>query len=153
MFLVMVVGLVGTILPIVPGLPLIVGAAVVYGMVEGFGVAGWAALVVIAALGVAGTVAGFVLPQRAAGGAGATSTSMLLGAVGAIVGFFAVPVVGMPLGGALGIYLGERGRGVDHAQAWVTMAATMKAFGIGALVQLAAGILMVLAFVVWLVAT
>ena len=148
----MVVGLLGTIVPILPGLPVIVGAAVLYGIAEGFGFVGVLALVVIGALGVAGTIAGFVLPQRAAGGAGASNSSMLLGVAGAVAGFFVVPVVGVALGGALGIYLGERGRQRSHDEAWGATVATLKGFGIGALVQFGAGVAMVLVWVVWLVA-
>ena len=144
--LAMLAGLVGTIVPAFPGLVLVLGAAVLYGAVEGWNLV---ALVLIAALFVAGTAAGIVLPSRAAGGAGAAGTSLLVGAVGAAIGFFAIPVVGMPLGGALGIYLGERARTGTHEQAWRATLATLKGFGVGALAQLAAGVLMVLVWVAW----
>ena len=144
--LAMLAGLVGTIVPAFPGLVLVVGAALVYGAVEGWNVV---AVVLIVALFVAGTVAGVVLPSRAAGGAGAARSSLLLGAVLGVVGFFVVPAVGMPLGGALGIYLGERARTGAHAPAWRATAATLKGFGIGALAQLAAGVLMVAVWVAW----
>jgi uncharacterized protein YqgC (DUF456 family) len=149
----MVVGLVGTIVPVIPGLLLIAGAALGYGIVEGFGTTGTIAMAVVVALGIAGTVAGFVVPQRTAGTAGATRTSMLLGVVGAIVGFIVLPVVGTPIGGALGIYLGERIRTGAHEQAWRATVATLKGFGVGALVQLAAGLGMVLAWVAWAITT
>ena len=150
---VMLVGLVGTVVPLVPGLPLVVAAAVGYGVAQGFGTAGTVAIIVIVALGVAATVAGFVLPRRAAGSAGAARSSLLLGLVGAVAGFFVVPVVGLPLGGALGIYLGERTRTGDHDQAWRATVATLKGFGLGVLVQLGAGIAMVLTWVVWVITT
>ena len=142
----MLVGLAGTIVPAFPGLVLVAGAALVYGAVEGWNPL---AVVAIVALFVAGTAAGVVLPSRAAGGAGAARSSLALGAVLAVVGFFVVPVVGMPLGGALGIYLGERSRTGAHDLAWRATAATLKGFGIGALVQLAAGILMIGVWLVW----
>jgi uncharacterized protein YqgC (DUF456 family) len=144
--LAMLVGLVGTVVPVLPGLALITAAAAVYGVVEGFGEV---PMVLIVVLGVAGTVAGVVLPSRAAGGAGAARSSLVLGAVLGIVGFFVVPVIGLPLGGALGIYVGERGRTGAHEPAWRATAATLKGFGIGALVQLAAGILMIAVWLAW----
>ena len=142
----MVVGLVGTIVPAFPGLVLVAGAALLYGAVEGWNVV---AVVLVVALFVAGTAAGVVLPSRAAGGAGAARSSLLLGAVLGIVGFFVVPVVGLPLGGALGIYLGERGRLGSHPPAWRATKATLRGFGIGVLAQLAAGVLIVLVWLAW----
>ena len=143
------VGVAGTIVPLVPGLGLVAAAALAYGVIEGFGAVGTVAFVVILALGVAGTAAGVVLPHRAAGRAGAPRSSLLLGAVGAVIGFFAVPVVGLPLGGVAGIYLGERLRTGDGATAWVATRATLKGFGVAALVQLAAGLAMAAVWVVW----
>lgn len=148
----MAVGVVGTVVPLVPGLTLVVAAALAYGVAEGFGGGGVVAFVVIVALGVAGTAAGVVVPQRAAGGAGAARRSLLLGAVGAVVGFFVVPVVGFPLGGALGIYVAERWRTADPGAAWRTTKATLKGFGLAAILQLAAGLVMAAVWVVWVVA-
>lgn len=145
----MLVGLVGTIVPLIPGLGLIAAAAVAYGVAEGFGVAGSVSMALIVAFGIAGTVAGFVLPKRAAGAAGAARSSLVIGVAGAIAGFFLIPVVGVAVGGALGIYLGERARTGEHDPAWRATLATLKGFGIGSLVQLAAGIAMVATWVVW----
>ena len=75
-----------------------------------------------------------------------------MGAVGAGVGFFLVPVIGLALGGVIGIYLSERARTGDAAAAWRTTMATLRGFGIAALLQLAAGLLMVATWVVWVLA-
>ena len=150
---VMAVGVAGTLVPFVPGLGLVLAAAVGYGLAEGFGGVGLAAMAVIVALALAGTAAGVVLPSRAAGHAGARPASLALGAVGAVIGFFVVPVVGLPLGGAAGIYLAERLRSGDGAAAWRSTRATLKGFGLAALVQLGAGTAMVLAWVGWVVAS
>ena len=147
----MVVGIVGTIVPFVPGLGLIAAAAVVYGVVEGFGVTGWICIAVIVGFGVAGTAAGYVLPKRAAGAAGAPTSSLLVGAAGAIAGFFLIPIIGLPVGGAIGIYLGERARTGSHEPAWRATVATLKGYGAGALAQFAAGLAMAVAWVVWVV--
>ena len=148
----MAVGISGTVVPLVPGLGLVAAAALAYGLLEGFGGAGGVAFGVIVALAVAGTAAGVVLPRRAAGGAGAPRSSLLLGALGAVIGFFAVPVVGLPLGGAVGIYAGELVRSGDRTVAWRTTKATLKGFGLATLVQLGAGLAMAAVWVVWVVA-
>ena len=150
--LVMAVGVAGTVVPLVPGLGLVVAAAAGYGLAEGFGDVGLLAMVVIVVLALAGTAAGVVLPSRAAGHTGASRASLLAGAVGAVIGFFAVPVVGLPLGGAAGIYLAERLRSGDGATAWRSTRATLKGFGLGALAQLAAALAIVLTWVGWVVA-
>ncbi len=150
--LVMAVGVAGTVVPFVPGLGLVMAAAVGYGLAEGFGDVGLLAMVVIVMLALAGTAAGVVLPSRAAGHTGASRGSLAIGAVGAVIGFFALPVVGLPLGGAAGIYLAERLRSGDGAAAWRSTRATLTGFGLAALAQLAAGIAMVLTWVGWVLA-
>lgn len=147
--LVMAIGVAGTVVPVVPGLGLVAAAALVYGVVEGFGAVGVVAMLLIVALGAAGTAAGVVLPGRAAVRTGATRRSLALAAAGAVVGFFVVPVVGLPLGAVVGIYVGERLRTGDGAVAWRSTIATVKAFGLAALAQIAAGIAMVLTWIVW----
>jgi uncharacterized protein YqgC (DUF456 family) len=146
------IGIAGTVVPLVPGLGLVVVATLVYGLVEGFDAVGVVAFIVIVALAIAGTVAGVVLPHRAAGGAGAPRSSLLLGALGAVVGFFVVPIVGLPVGGLVGIYGGELLRTRETAVAWRTTKATLKGFGVATLVQLAAGLMMAAVWVAWVLA-
>lgn len=152
MALAIAVGLAGTVVPVLPGLVLVAGATLVYGLVEGFGAVGTVAFVLIVAVGIAGTVAGFVIPQRSASAGGARRTSILLGAAGAVAGFFLVPIVGVPLGGVLGIYVAERARTGEHDAAWRTTYATVRGFGVATLVQLGAGLVMAAIWVVWVLA-
>lgn len=148
---VMAVGALGTIVPVLPGLALIWAAGLVYGLAVGFGTAGAIAFVVMTALAVAGTVAGYVVPQRRAAVAGAARSSVWLGIAAAVVGFFVVPVVGLALGGVLGIYVGEHVRTRDRARAWRATRATIAGFGLAALAQLGAALAMIAAWVVWVV--
>jgi uncharacterized protein YqgC (DUF456 family) len=148
----MLVGLAGTVVPVVPGLSLIWLAGLFYGIAEGFGAVGTAAFVAITVLAAVGTVAGVVLPHRAAGAAGAARTSLLLGLVAAVVGFFAVPVVGFPLGGVLGIFVGEQLRTRDVRAALRTTRATLVGFGVAALVQVGAGMVMIACWLGWVIA-
>jgi uncharacterized protein YqgC (DUF456 family) len=149
----MAVGIAGTVVPLVPGLGLVVAAALVYGLIAGFGAVGAVAFVVILALAILGTVAGVMLPHRAAGHAGAPRSSLLVGAAGAVIGFFVVPVVGLPLGGAVGVYAGELLRTREAAVAWRTTKATLKGFGVASLVQLAAGLAIAAVWITWVLTT
>jgi hypothetical protein len=148
----MAVGIVGTVVPVVPGLALVWAAGLVYGISAGFGAVGVVAFAVMTLLAAAGIVAGWLVPQRAAGRAGATRLSMAVAAVCAVIGFFVVPVVGLPLGGLAGLYLAELQRTSDAATAWRTTRSTLVAFGLASLVQLAAGVAMALVWVAWVIA-
>ena len=64
--LAMAVGVAGTVVPLVPGIGLVWLAALVYGLVDGFGVVGSIVFVTISAIAVAGIVAGIALPHHAA---------------------------------------------------------------------------------------
>jgi uncharacterized protein YqgC (DUF456 family) len=147
--LAMAVGVVGTVVPLVPGLALVWGAGLAYGLVEGFGAAGVVAFTVMTLLALAGMAAGWVVPQRAAGRAGAARSSVLLGVAGAIVGFFVVPVVGVAAGGLVGLYLGELRRTRDASTAWQATRATLVGFGLASLVQFAAAVAMAMAWAAW----
>ena len=151
--LVMAVGVAGTVVPVLPGLALVWLAALGYGLATGFGTVGLVAMAVLTALALAGTAADWVLPGRAASGSGATRRSLLLGAALAVVGFFVVPVVGLPLGGVLGVYVGERLRPLAHAPAWRATVATLRAYGMAALAQVVAGLAMVVTWIVWVLAS
>jgi len=146
---VMALGAVGTVVPLLPGLALIWAAGLVYGLAEGFGAPGTVAFAAMTGLAAAASIAGWVVPKRRASGAGAGRASVWLGITGAVVGFFAIPVVGLPLGGVLGIYVGEHLRTRDPAAAWATTRATIIGFGVAALVQLAAALAMIVVWIAW----
>jgi uncharacterized protein YqgC (DUF456 family) len=149
----MAVGLIGTVVPIVPGLALIWAGALGFGIAEGFDGPGAFVFGVITLVGLGGEVAGVALPKRAAGSAGAHGWSLLLGVVLALAGFFLVPVVGLPLGGALGIYVGEQLRTRDPHAAWRATTATLKGFGLAAIAQFGAGLTMVILWLLWVIVT
>ena len=147
--LVMAVGLAGIIVPFLPGLPLIWGAALAYGLAEGFGTAGVVAMVVITIFLIGGMTAKIVVPQRRASAGGAPRSTLLAGGVLGVIGFFVIPLVGLPLGAALGVLLAEFRRTGDWSAARSSTKEVIVGFGIGALFEMGAGIVMVGAWVVW----
>jgi uncharacterized protein YqgC (DUF456 family) len=150
--LVMAVGLVGSVLPFVPGLVLVWGAGLVYGFVAGFGTVGGVAFAVMTVLLLAGTLAQVVLPTRRGAARGASRGVLLAGALGGVVGFFVVPVLGLPLGAVAGVLVAEHQRSGDWARAWDLTKSVLVGFGLGALAEFAAGLAMIIAWVVWVVA-
>lgn len=149
--LVIAVGVLGTVVPILPGLALIWAAALVYGLAEGFGLAGWLAMTVITVLAVGGMAAGFVMPQRAALAGGIGVRGQLIAVGLAVVGFFVIPVVGIGIGFVTGVYLVARRRHPERA--WEVTKSTVRAMVLAAGVQFAAGILMALVWLAWVVFT
>ena len=146
---VMVVGLIGTVVPVLPGLLLIWGAGLVYGIVDGFEGVGTAAFAVMTVLLALGMTMGYVLPKRAGERSGATKSSVRLGILGAVIGFFVIPVVGLPIGGALGVLAGEYGRLHDWPAAWAATRSVLGGFGLAVLAEFTAGVLMVAAWSAW----
>ena len=145
---VMLAGLVGVVVPILPGLLLIVGASVVWAVADP-GPVTWIVAGVVAAIGLAATVAGAVLPARRAAATGAPRSTLVAGAAGMVVGFVALPVVGALVGFPAGVYVAERLRLRDGRAARATTLATLRGIGVGIAVQLVAGVAMI---GIWLVA-
>jgi uncharacterized protein len=149
----MVVGLLGTILPLVPGLPLIWGGGLAYGLLQGFTPVGWVAFAAMSLILLGALVAKIVVPKRRAGASGAPTSSVVAGAVAGLIGFFAVPVVGLPLGAVVGVLLAERRRTGDWAAARKTTKEVVIGFGIGAVVEFGAGVAMFGCWVAWVALT
>ena len=149
--LLMAVGLVGVVLPVLPGLLLIAGTGFAWAWLEE-GSAPWVVFGVMFAVLIIGTIAKYVLPHRTLKEIGAPRSTMLLGVLGAIVGFFLIPVVGLIIGGIAGVYLGEWRRLGNSGAAGRSTWATTKAIGVGMLIELAAGLLAVLIWAVGAVA-
>ena len=147
--LLMAAGLIGTIVPLVPGLPIVWGGALLYGLFAGFDGPGWPAIVLITLLAVGGMIAGVVLPHRQLAAGGAPRATVVAAVVGGVTGFFLVPVVGLPIGAVAAAYLAERARTGNGAAAWTSTKNLIKGFGLGILVELAAGMAMVAVWIAW----
>ena len=147
--LAMLVGVVGTLLPLLPGLPIVWGAALVYGVVAGFGGTGVVAFGLITAIAAGGMVAAFLLPHRRVAAAGVPRSTVVAGLVGGIVGFFVIPVIGLPIGAVAAVMAAETSRLSDTAAAWRTTKNMIVGFGLGLLLELAAALAIVALWVVW----
>ncbi|MFC7446305.1 DUF456 domain-containing protein [Rhodococcus daqingensis] len=146
--LAIVVGLVGVVLPILPGALLILGAIAVWAILEGTGT-GWAVFAAAAVLLVVSGVVKYTWPGRRMRDAGVPKRSLVAGALLGIVGFFVIPVVGLLIGFLLGTYLAEVQRHRTHSDAWTSTVHATKAVGLSILVELLGALL---AAGVWLTA-
>ena len=139
----MLIGLAGTVLPVLPGLVLIMGAAIVWAVWGDAGALGWGVAVVIVALGAVAIAATYVVPARRTSAAGAPGWVLVVGAAGVVAGFILVPVVGALIGGPIAIFAAELVRLRDLEAAWRSTGEALKGVGIGIAIQLAAGVAMV----------
>jgi uncharacterized protein YqgC (DUF456 family) len=134
------VGLVGVLVPVLPGAFLVLGAIAVWAFTE-TSATGWSVLAVaIVAIGVSQVVK-YVVPGRRLRQAGIPNTSMVVGGLVGIVGFFVVPVVGLFLGFPLGVYVAELQRLGRHQLAWPSMRHALGAVGLSILIELAGTLL------------
>ena len=138
----MLAGLVGIVVPLVPGLTLIWGAALIWALDERSDTA-WIVLGIMTPLAVAGILVGSLLPASRASRAGAPRWVLAAGGIGMVVGFFVIPVLGAVVGGPAGIFLAELLRVRDPALAWRTTLETLRGLGLGAAAQVAVGLIMV----------
>ncbi|WP_083275720.1 DUF456 domain-containing protein [Pseudonocardia sp. HH130630-07] len=144
--LMIVLGLAGIVLPVLPGPLLIVGGVAVWAIPRGDSV-GWWVLGIAVAVTVLGQVAKYLLPGRRLKASGVPTRTLLAGLVLGVVGFFVVPVVGLFLGFVLGVWLAELVRLPDSATAWRSAREALAAVGWSILIELAAGML---ATAVWI---
>lgn len=150
--LIMVVGLIGIAIPVLPGL-LMVWAAVLLWASEVRTTAGWVVLGIATALALCGFLLQYLLPGRRMARAGVTTSSTLAGTVLAVVGFFAIPVVGAFLGFPVGIYLAERIKLGSHAGAWSSTTQALKAIGLSMGIELLTGLVICGSWVIAVITT
>lgn len=141
----LLVGVAGTVLPILPGLALELGAVFVWALVEGTTLA-WVIAVGALAIAAAGTVVKYLVPGRRLKAAGIPKLTLYFAGGLAIVGFFVIPVVGAPVGFVLGTYLAERRR-VGAGRAWPSTTRSLQAVALSVGIELAAGLIV---FGLWL---
>jgi uncharacterized protein YqgC (DUF456 family) len=142
------VGLVGIVVPLLPGTLLIFGAIAVWAAVE-HTLASWVVLGVVTAVLGASILTKYLWPMRRMRAAEVGRWSLAVGAILAVIGFFVVPVAGLALGFVLGIFLAECFVRRDRRLAWVSTVQAIKALALAAGVELVGGLI---AATIWLVA-
>jgi len=142
------VGLLGVLVPVLPGLLLCWAAVLVWALVERTAAA-WVVLAVASVLLALGQVVKYLVPGRRMRAAGVPWQSLAAGGVVAIVGFFVIPVVGGVLGFVGGVYGAEWLRLGSHQTAWPSTVHALRAVGLSVLIELGAGLLIASA---WLAA-
>jgi len=133
----MVVGLVGIVVLVLPGLVLVVGGVVVWAALHPDHRA-WVVVGVALVPYVVGVVASYVVPGRRLKGAGVGSWTLAVAVVLAVVGGIVIPVVGALGGFVGGIFAIEATRCRDSRRAWGMTRSALAAVGVSMLVELTA---------------
>ncbi|WP_328394820.1 DUF456 domain-containing protein [Streptomyces sp. NBC_00390] len=139
---VMLLGLLGVLVPGVPG-PWLVWAAMLWWSLHVKTGLAWALLVGSTGVLLLTQVVVWLLPPRRLRGVGITRRMAVFAGAGALLGFFLVPVVGAVPGFIGGIYGSERIRLGGHGPAKAATQAVMRAAGTSVLVELFACLLVV----------
>ncbi len=116
--LLILAGLVGIVLPVLPGLLLVLGGVLLWALMEGTALA-WGIFAASVVVAVAGFGLQYLVPGRRMRERGVQTSTLALAVVCGIVGMFVIPVVGAVVGFVLGIFVVELGRSSDRSQAWV----------------------------------
>ena len=137
--LVIAVGLIGILVPILPGSVLVAAGILAWAISVG-GTTAWTVFAVSTALIVVGAVVKYTIPGRSLQVAGIPASTQWFGVGLGVVGFFVIPVVGLFLGFVLGVYLAELRR-VGGAEAWPSTVHSLKAVGWSIVIELVAALL------------
>jgi len=131
-------GVVGVLVPFLPGTLLIAAAVLVWALVVDTPLA-WVFASVAGLLLAVGLAVKYAVPGRHLRARGVPTRTLLFGAMLGLVGFFVIPVVGLLVGFILGVYLSELQR-VGRRKAWPATKAAVKAVGLSMLIELTAAL-------------
>ncbi|RJU00828.1 DUF456 domain-containing protein [Arthrobacter frigidicola] len=133
--LLIAVGTAGVVVPVLPGSVLIVGSLLLWAFAVESAV-GWVVFGLGSLFAVAGLLSGLVLTGRTLKRQRIPGRSVTIGLIIGVVGMFAVPVVGLFLGFALGLFASEYQRQRNARSALSSSLQALKATGLGILAEL-----------------
>jgi uncharacterized protein YqgC (DUF456 family) len=142
------VGLAGVLIPLLPG-PVLIWAGIALWAFDLAEPSGWVVLAVATAVLALGMVAKYALPGRRLREAGVPWITLAFGVLLGVIGFFVIPILGLPIGFVLGVYLAELARLGTNAAAWPSTRQAVTAVGLSMLIEFASGLI---AAGVWLIA-
>lgn len=148
-FLTMLFGLFGLIIPVFPGNVVMWLAALVYGLVFGFGRLGGIMFAIITVLMLIAAAADNVLMGAKAREKGADWGSIILALVAGIVGTLLLPPIGGLIAAPLVLYLAELQRRRDAEEAKKVVIALLTGWGMAFAVRFGLGVVMFALWGIW----
>ncbi|KGN33215.1 membrane protein [Knoellia sinensis KCTC 19936] len=147
-----IVGIVGIVVPVIPGLLVAVLGVLLWAYETG-GSTAWTVFGICLAIYIVGVATQFLVPGKRLRQQGVKTSTLLLAVLLGIVGMFVIPIVGFFVGFVLGIFLVEQSRSRDRAQAWARTKHALKAIAMSMGIELCAGLLIAATWVIGVIAT
>ena len=144
---IMLVGVLGIVVPVLPGTILIFIGALFYGFMEGFQALGWPTLLVLGLLTVLATTAELWASTIGAKMGGASGWSVLAGMAGGLLGLVFFNLPGAIAGAVLGVLLSEMLRVGDWKKALKAGGGWALGWLVSTVLQLGVGLVMVVIFI------
>ncbi len=140
-------GVVGVILPVIPGPILIWFSALLWAWADGFQAVGWPTLIILGLLALLAEISDVALAAMGARKGGAGWLSMVVAGAAAVVGFLIFNLIGALIGAFLGLLAWEtyRHRG-EIRQAWHASKGFILGYLLAMVVKMAFAIAMVAIF-------
>lgn len=142
----LLLSLIGTLIPIIPGVLLMWMIVFIYALVDGFTAVSTTSVIVISFIALITGTSDIWLSLFGARKGGASVKSMLIGTAGAIVGSFLFPIVGTIAGYIAGLLLGEYWKHGDWEIAKKAGFGGLAGWGIATLIQFIGGVFIFVIF-------
>jgi uncharacterized protein YqgC (DUF456 family) len=134
------VGILGTIIPVLPGVLLCWVSVLVWALFGGQGAVRWVVLGIATVVALIGVAVQFAWPRQRLKQAGVPNSTLIIGGLAGIVGFFMLPLFGLIIGFVLGVWLAEQIRLREPGPAWASTKHALKAAGLYTLIELASAL-------------
>jgi hypothetical protein len=149
---VMIISLFGLIIPVYPGLTVIWGASLVYGIIVGFAALGWVSWLIFAMITVLmifGNVIDNIITSKKAYDSGASIWSVLAALIAGVIG----AIIWTPIGGLLiaplALLLAEYFRQRDWRNAFTTAMGWIVGLGWSFIIRFLTGMAMIGLWLIW----
>ncbi|MDO4258517.1 MAG: DUF456 family protein [Actinomycetaceae bacterium] len=148
--LVILAGVIGAVIQIIPSAPVIgigiLGWAIYYNTPTAWIIFAIAAVVLIAA-----TILKFLIPGKKMAASDTPNSTLIIGVVAGIIGWFTIPVAGFFVGALGAIYFLEYQRLNDTKLAWKSLVEVLKNVGLSILIEVLAALIAASTWIVGLV--
>ncbi|MCB8925707.1 MAG: DUF456 domain-containing protein [Ardenticatenaceae bacterium] len=142
----LLLSLIGTIIPIIPGVLLMWVIVFIYAWVDGFTAVSTASFIIISLIALITGTSDIWLTLFGAKKGGASVKSMLIGTVGAVVGSFIFPIIGTIAGYIAGLLLGEYWQHGDWEIAKKAGIGGLTGWGVATIIQFIGGLFIFVIF-------
>lgn len=148
--LTMAVGIVGTLVPVLPGLLLVWLAGLAWAILDGADTTHWIIFAIMTLIFLVGFGLSFYIPAKSTKRDSAPKWTLLVASFFALIGFFVIPIVGLAIGFISGVFICHLIAGREFHRALRSTGTTLKALGLVSLIHCLCGIAIATAWVIGL---